>query len=112
MVRTYDLESKGALTEELLSHITILRHKLVQLLCEVCLREKEDLQEEQLKGIYHKLQIIERNYKTQAFLGKSSDYKKVKQRGSERYLVVWEHDYPECPLEVIELRPSKEGNSS
>ncbi len=111
-VRTYDLESKEALTEELLSHVTILRRNLLELLGEICFREKEGLQSEQLKGIYHKLQIIERVRKTQAYLGKSSDYKNVKQEESERYLVVWEHDWPECPLEIIELRPSKEDNSS
>ena len=111
-VRTYDLESKEALTEELLSHVTILRRNLLELLGEICFREKEGLQSEQLKGIYHKLQIIERDYGTQGCVGKSSDYEKVKdKKENQRYLVVWEHDWPECPLEVIELRPRKEANN-
>ena len=81
---------------------------MVKLLCEVCLREKEGLQDKQLKDIYHKLQKIEKDYEKEGCVGKSSDYKKAKdKKENQRYLVVWEHDWPECPLEVIELRPAK-----
>lgn len=105
-------DSCEAASQRLLNYTTILRRNLVMLLCEICFGEKEGLQEEQLRGIYHKLQIIERDRKTQAYLGKSSDYKNTNQKGSARYLVVWEHDWTECPLEVIELRPSQEDTSS
>jgi hypothetical protein len=104
-------DSKKLVSQNLLNYITILRKNLVNLLCEICLREKEGLQEKQLKDIYHKLKKLDY---TQIFsAGKSSDYKQVKQGelGQFKYFVVWKNDWPECPLEVIELGPSKEVNS-
>ncbi len=110
-------ESKKAVSQNLLNHIKVLRINLIELLCGICLREKEGFQDEQLNDIYHKLRRFKnkQDYKSLGCLGKSSHYKKkLKQKGEGefKYLVVWEHDYPECPLEVIELQPSREGDNS
>jgi len=109
-----NLGAKKAVSQNLLDYITRLRMNLVQLLCEICLREKEGLQEK-LKDIYKKVQIFENTHdsKVSGRAGKSSDYKSTYESGKAQleYLVVWEHDWQECPLEVIELRHSKEDGS-
>ncbi len=108
-------EFKKTGSRNLLNHIKTLRINLMSLLCEICLREKEGLQDEQLNDSYRKLRRFnnKQDYKSLGLLGKSSHYK-PKKKGEEKYkcLVVWEHDYPECPLEVIELQPSREGDNS
>ncbi len=104
-------EQKRASSQWLLAAITMLGSDLIKLLCKVCLKEKEGLQREDLKNIYAKLKKTENKDETYGVYFKSSDDKWYKQKTEDKkckYLVVWEHDYPECPLEVIELRPSKE----
>ncbi len=107
-------EFKKTGSRSLLNHIRTLRMNLISLLVEICLREKEGLQDKKLNDIYRKLRRFnnKQDYKALGLLGKSSYYK-PKKKGEEKfkYIVVWEHDNPECPLKVIELQPSKEDNS-
>jgi len=101
-VAPYGSEAKESVSQSLLRAITILRMNLVQLLCEVCLREGKGLQDRQLQAVYQEIHRFERGDSGRA--GKSSDFKKAKRKESFKRLVVWEHDWIECPLEVIELK--------
>ena len=89
---------------------TLLELNLLRLLCQVCSREKKMLQRNELQKIQEKLhKLREDDYKF-AYLFKSSQFETVKHKINKKckYLVVWEHDNKECPLEVIELRPFEE----
>ncbi len=103
-----DRKLKEKASKPLLTNIPILRLNLVQLLCEICSREREGLQDKQLRNIYHKTKGYSPSESLRA--GKTSDYKKSKQKEEDqyKYLIVWEHDWPKCPLKVIELKPIKE----
>ena len=97
-----DVAGKKSASHYLFTYMNFLRMNLVQLLCEVCLREGKGLQDKQLQSIFREVQRFEGEGSGRA--GKSSDFKKAKRKETFKRLVVWEHDWAECPLEVLELK--------
>ena len=97
-----DVAVKESASNILFRIMNFLRMNLVQLLCEVCLREGKGLQDKQLQSIFREVQRFEGEGSGRA--GKSSNFKKLKEKETFKRLVVWEHDWAECPLEVLELK--------
>ena len=92
---------------------TSLELNLLLLLCQVCLREKKKLQRKELQKIHDKLHKFKQADNKYVCLVKSSQFETVKHKINKKckYLVVWEHDNKECPLEVIEIKPIQEDNN-
>ena len=105
-------KARETASKNLSTYVGYLRVNLVQLLCEICLRGREGLQDKRLRDIYEKLQSFENTQSGRD--GKSSDYRSVyeSEKTKLKRLVVWEDDWPECPLEILELRAICSGKNS
>jgi hypothetical protein len=102
-------EHKRRESQWLLNAVAALGSDLINLLGKVCLNEKEGLQREELLTIYQKIKQFntKQMYNKYALSLRSSDHKLSEKKFENcEYLIVWVHDYLECPLKVIELRPS------
>jgi hypothetical protein len=93
-------------TDTLLYVVAAIRIHVMDLLIMVCVRARHTLIDEQAERIRTSLMPLRWRKTGSDFYrsARSSDVQRAEFEGRSKHLVVWEHDWPECPLEVIELK--------
>lgn len=96
-------------TDRFLANVALVGTNVLDMLIQTCCQAKGQLADDQSKDVASKLEVVTpgatRNY-GRAF--KSSLVQGADDLDPKKWLVVWEHDWPECPMPVIELRASAE----
>lgn len=106
-----DVEGKGVVayremaTDRLLGEVARTGSNLLEMLIQACRRAEGQLIEQRSKDVASKLEGL--RFGTKANYGrvfKSSLLEGRENLDTNKWLVVWEHDWPKCPMPVIELR--------
>ena len=100
---------RDAVTDRLLADMAGIASNLLEILVRSCYQARRTLVDDESKEVASKL--VGLTFGPTGNFGrvfKSSLLKGDKQLDLKKCLVVWEHDWPECPAPVIELCPQRD----